>query len=152
MVTNFFPLWGRICFKMAQNLKCVVQHHSVGFINVFKQDLVWFANELWGNDAITEADKDGILDSSKGGVDLRASNLVSSICRSLSVLQNFSGQSARMTCLLHVLEKAGESVLANSMRTELANMGVHLPPFYSASSTSETSDKREESELIMFSV
>ena len=57
-----------------------------------------------------------------------------------------------MTCLLHVLEKAGESVLANNMRTELASMGVHLPPFYSASSISETSDKREESELIMFSV
>ena len=138
---------------MAQNLKCVVQHHSVGLINVFKQDLVGFANELWGNGAITEAVKDGILDSSKGGVDLRASNLVSSICKSLSVLQNLSGQSVHhMTCLLHVLEKAGESILANNMRIELASMGVDLPPYYSATSISETSDKREESELIIFSV
>ena len=113
-----------------ENLKCVVQHHSVELINVFKQDLVGFTNQLWGYSIITEAVKDNILDSSKGGVDLRASNLVSSFCNTLSPLKNLSQQYAYMKFLLDMLEKAGESTLATSMRTELTNMDVDIPPLY----------------------
>ena len=113
-----------------ENLKCVVRHHSVGLINVFKQDLVGFTNELWSYSIITGAVKDNILDSSKGGVDLRASNLLSSICNTLSPLQNRSEQYVYMKFVLDMLEKAGESPLATSMRTELASMGVDIPPLY----------------------
>ena len=112
-----------------ENLQRVVQHHSVRLINVFKQDLVGFTNELWSYSIITGAVKDNILDSSKG-VDLRASNLVTSICSTLSPLQNLSQQYAYMKFVLDMLEKAGESTLATSMRTELASMGVDIPPLY----------------------
>ena len=113
-----------------ENLKCVVQHHCTDLIEAFKQNLVYFANEFWSCNVITRAAKDNLLDPSKGGADLRASNLVSSICNTLSPLQNRSEQYEYMKFVLDMLEKAGESPLATSMRTELASMGVDIPPLY----------------------
>ena len=114
-----------------ENLKCVVQHHSTDLIEVFKQNLVHFANEFWSCNVITGAAKDNLLDPSKGGADLRASNLVSSICSTLSSLRNIRAQSVHMLFLLSILEKADELTLAKNMRIEVAKMGIDLPPHWS---------------------
>ena len=126
-----------------KNLKCVVQHHCTDLIEVFKQNLVHFANEFWSCNVITGAAKDNLLDPSKGGADLRASNLVSSICSTLSSLRNIRAQSVHMLFLLSILEKADELTLATNMRIEVAKMGIDLPPRWSTPVSDHDIKERE---------
>ena len=126
-----------------KNLKCVVQHHCTDLIEVFKQNLVHFANEFWSCNVITGAAKDNLLDPSKGGADLRASNLVSSICNTLSSLRNIRAQSVHMLFLLSILEKADELTLATNMRIQVAQMGIDLPPPYGTPVSDHDINERE---------
>ena len=98
----------------------VIKHHITYLIRVFKDDLLFYATELWSKGLISETLKNCVLEETTNmAPDLRANKLFNGIYATIKSQANeLNSKKAHVYCLISVLDEKGEN-LANKMRKQL---------------------------------
>lgn len=103
-----------------------IREHATELIDVFKNDLVFYANELWSKHLILKSVRDNVLDQTSGmASDRRADRLFSSIHNTVKSELN-SNKKAHIFCLISILEKIDQKPLALKLRNRLKGIGIDV--------------------------
>ena len=103
----------------------VIREHVTDLIDVFKNNLVFYANELWSKRLIPQSVRDNVLDQSSGlPSDRRADRLFSNIHNTVKSELNESNKKVHILSLILILENIDQKPLALKLRNRLKGIGI----------------------------
>ena len=108
------------------SLHSIIKKWSSYLTFLFKEGLVEYATNLWSHEIITDAVKENVLDTSKGGKEERASSLFTALYNAVKVAEP-TKQTIHMIRLVGILEDVGGTQIGEVLREDLAEFDIHIP-------------------------
>ena len=104
----------------------IIKKRSDSLNLLFKDALLDYATKLWKYDIITDAMRENVLDTSKGGKEERASRLFTALYNAVKVA-DLANQTVHMIRLVESLEDVSGAQIGAELRKDLADLDIDIP-------------------------